>query len=151
LIFSIPLKHGLSRDDASEIFQSVCVDLLTELSNLRQPKAIAGWLIQITAHKALRYRRQQQRMVDLPAETAESGDPGPESLLRDLEREQALRDAIVQLKPRCQKLMHALFFEDPPRAYQDIAAALGLAIGSIGFVRGRCLEKLRAALEEAGF
>jgi len=44
-----------------------------------------------------------------------------------------------------------LFFECPPRPYQEIARDLGLATGSIGFIRGRCLEKLRKRLEEMGF
>jgi hypothetical protein len=47
--------------------------------------------------------------------------------------------------------MHELFFVHPPRSYQDIAAGLDLAVGSIGFIRGRCLEKLRRRLEEQGF
>ena len=31
------------------------------------------------------------------------------------------------------------------------AAVLGLATGSIGFIRGRCLKKLRANLKASGF
>lgn len=44
-----------------------------------------------------------------------------------------------------------LFFDDPPRAYDEVARTLSLAKGSIGFIRGRCMDKLRSALEEAGF
>jgi hypothetical protein len=44
-----------------------------------------------------------------------------------------------------------LFFEAPPRPYQQVAAALGLATGSIGFIRGRCLARLRRQLEQLGF
>ena len=44
-----------------------------------------------------------------------------------------------------------LFFENPPRPYQDIAKKLDLATGSIGFIRGRCLSKLRKQLEKMGF
>ena len=33
----------------------------------------------------------------------------------------------------------------------DVARTLGLAQGSIGFIRGKCLDKLRARLEEKGF
>jgi len=43
-----------------------------------------------------------------------------------------------------------LFFETPPRAYRDVAASLGLAEGSIGFIRGRCLTRLRVSLRRAG-
>jgi DNA-directed RNA polymerase specialized sigma24 family protein len=44
-----------------------------------------------------------------------------------------------------------LFFEEPARPYQQLAADLGLSTGSIGFIRQRCLERLRKRLNEAGF
>ncbi|MFZ3363707.1 MAG: hypothetical protein WA153_09715, partial [Candidatus Acidiferrales bacterium] len=40
LIFSIPIKYGFSSDDATDIFQAVCVELLSELPKLRKPKAL---------------------------------------------------------------------------------------------------------------
>jgi hypothetical protein len=47
-------------------------------------------------------------------------------------------------------MVHMLFFETPARPYKDVASALGVATGSIGFLRGRCLDRLRSALEEIG-
>ena len=44
-----------------------------------------------------------------------------------------------------------LFFETPARPYDEIAKELGLATGSIGFIRGRCLAQLRKQLEKKGF
>ena len=70
LIFSIPIKYGFSVDDATEIFQAVCVGLLTELPKLREPKALPKWLMQITAHKCFHRKREQQR--------TESSDDGEE-------------------------------------------------------------------------
>ena len=43
LIFSIPIPYGFSEEDAADIFQAVCMDLLAELPRLREPKALA-WL-----------------------------------------------------------------------------------------------------------
>ena len=34
---------------------------------------------------------------------------------------------------------------------EEVAERLGLATGSIGFIRGRCLKRLQRALEESGF
>jgi DNA-directed RNA polymerase specialized sigma24 family protein len=48
-------------------------------------------------------------------------------------------------------LVQLLFFEQPPLPYAEVARRMGLATGSIGFIRGRCLEKLRKALVEYGF
>ena len=38
LIFSIPIKVGLSQDDASEVFQIVCAELVKQRANLRKPR-----------------------------------------------------------------------------------------------------------------
>jgi len=48
-------------------------------------------------------------------------------------------------------MIRMLFFESQARPYQEIANELGIATGSIGFIRGRCLEKLKKQLEKMGF
>jgi DNA-directed RNA polymerase specialized sigma24 family protein len=79
------------------------------------------------------------------------GGASIEDLLARVAGEQALRDAIAALPPRCRKLVEMLFFEQPPRPYRQVARSLGLATGSIGFIRGRCLTRLRRELERRGF
>lgn len=154
LIFSIPVRYGFSADDASDIFQAVCLDLLTELPRLREPRALPAWLIRVASHKCFHWKRQSQRHVTaqtemLPAQPAERTEI-PADLLRQIEQEQALREAIAGLTPRCNQLIHMLFFETPPRPYQQVARALGLATGSLGFIRGRCLDQLRRELAKKG-
>ena len=154
LIFSIPIKYGFSTDDATDIFQAVCVELLSELPKLRKPKALPKWIIQVAAHKCLHHKRQLQRIEarDPGDETFEASVPArAEGILRQAEKEQSLRDAVSELPPRCQRLIHMLFFEEPPRPYQQLAAELGLSTGSVGFIRQRCLERLRKRLNETGF
>src|ERR1051326_4725354 len=48
LIYSIPLKHGLSRDDANDIYQQVCMQLLRSLGELRDYRSLPAWLITTT-------------------------------------------------------------------------------------------------------
>jgi DNA-directed RNA polymerase specialized sigma subunit len=74
----------------------------------------------------------------------------PDTLIREVQQAQAMRDAMRGLNDRCQRMVQMLFFETPARPYKDVAAQLGVATGSIGFLRGRCLDKLRAALEGIG-
>lgn len=157
LIFSIPIKYGFSRDEAADIFQQVCLELLAHINGLRNPSGLPKWLIQVTAHRCY-HARQQARRLAAPEENEETlrGIPDasgahPLDTLAEAEREQGLRDAIAGLTPRCQELVRLLFYEQEPRPYEQIAAGLGIATGSIGFIRGRCLEKLRARLTEAGF
>lgn len=154
LIFSIPIKYGFSADDATDIFQSVCLELLSELPKLRKPTALPKWIIQVTAHKCLRRKRHDQRMQ--PHEEGEQPvdpaiPPVAEGILREAEDEHCLKQAITSMPQRCRQLIEMLFFDEPPRPYKDVAASLGIATGSIGFIRMRCLEKLRKQLSEAGF
>jgi hypothetical protein len=62
-----------------------------------------------------------------------------------------LRTAILRLNERCQKLVKMLFFVNPPMPYEQIAQSMTVATGSIGFIRARCLERLRKTLVEMGF
>ncbi|MCU1308147.1 MAG: polymerase, sigma-24 subunit, subfamily [Acidobacteriaceae bacterium] len=156
LIFSIPIKLEMY-DDAADIFQAVCLDLLSDLPRLREPRALPKWLMQTCYHKCLQYQRRAERHVPLSDEDREDSSVSgatstlPDDLLAQLEREQMVRDAMTELNPRCERLVHMLFFESPPRPYQEIASQLGIATGSIGFIRGRCLGKLRKQLEKKGF
>ena len=68
-----------------------------------------------------------------------------------LEREQVVRESIGQLPQRCRKMIELLFFEQPPLPYAEVAERLGLARGSIGFIRGRCLKRLKRILTGKGF
>jgi RNA polymerase sigma factor (sigma-70 family) len=154
LIFSIPIKYRFSQEDAADIFQAVCADLLSELAQLRKPEALAQWLIQVASHKCLQrklYMARYGRLDPAMPEPATQKDELPDYLLAQAQNEQILRQAICEVSPRCREMIHWLFFEHPPRPYQEIAERLGIATGSIGFIRGRCLEKLRQRLEQMGF
>jgi RNA polymerase sigma factor (sigma-70 family) len=154
LIFSIPVKNGFSAEDSTDIFQAVCLELLSELPKLRKVKALPKWIIQVTAHKCFHRKQQQQRteVLDPAAKEFEKSTPArAEGILREAEDEQRLRQAMTELPPRCRQLVQMLFYDEPVRPYQEIAATLGIAVGSIGFIRQRCLERLRKRLLETGF
>jgi RNA polymerase sigma factor (sigma-70 family) len=158
LIYSIPIKLGMYHD-AGDIFQSVCVDLLTELPRVREHRALPKWLMQTCYHKCLAYQRAANKLVELTPEgtasdsalPASSADDLPEHMLVQLEQEQILRDAISELPEKCERMVRLLFFEIPPRPYESVAEELGMATGSIGAIRGRCLAYLRKRLEKRGF
>jgi RNA polymerase sigma factor (sigma-70 family) len=154
LIYSVPVKYRMSPDDAADIFQNVCVDLFTNLSKLRKVESLRSWLITVATHKCFHFNKQQRNQdVELDAmeqEVAEDIAAAPE-MLQEVQEEQAVRDAITKLSPRCAELVKLLFFEQPPVPYNEVAQKLGLATGSIGFIRGRCLNRLQKILAELGF
>ncbi|HKE27304.1 MAG TPA: sigma-70 family RNA polymerase sigma factor [Bryobacteraceae bacterium] len=156
LIYSVPVRWGFSQTDAGDIFQSVVAELLSHLADLREPQALAAWLLQVASHKCRRLKHQQEREQcgengDIAAEIAIEAAPAQDLLFQDAMREQTLREALIHMPPRCRELIHMLFFENSPRPYAEVAASLGIATGSVGFIRRRCLERLRKYLLEAGF
>jgi len=154
LIYSIPVRWGFSQEDATDVFQSVMADLLTELSRLRDPEALPGWLIQVSSRKCIQLKREQLRTDNRPGEPAQTlpdGADTPEHLLYETRREQMLRSAVQTIAPRCRELIRMLFFESPARPYPEVASRLGIATGSVGFIRRRCLDRLRELLEKGGF
>ena len=153
LIFSVPLRYGACRDDAADIFQAVCVELFHELPRLRNTDTLRPWLMTVAAHQSYHWKQKQRKKRAHEVEGLETDDlPAvlPPEIAAELEREQLVREAIARLPGRCQEMMRLLFWENPPLPYAEVARRLGLATGSIGFIRGRCLDRLQKALEELG-
>ncbi len=154
LIYSIPLRYGAGPQDAADIFQAVCLDLFNELPRLREPEALQGWLIRVTTNKCYHWKRQLiARNENVDGQNLDSLESSelPAAALAEMEREQLIREAMAELPPRCREMIDLLFFEQPPLPYSEVAKRLHLAIGSIGFIRGRCLKRLKRILEERGF
>jgi len=153
LIYSIPIRSGFAQEEAADIFQSVCLDLFCRLSSLRDPQALAGWLIEVTRNKCFHWHRDNARYQGNDSDPEEPSNPSQEVLeqiLCEVDRDQRVRTAVCELNPRCRILVEKLFFELPARPYREVARELGLAVGSVGMIRSRCLEHLRDRLEELG-
>jgi RNA polymerase sigma factor (sigma-70 family) len=154
LIYSIPIKYGATPEDAADIFQAVCLELFSELPRLRKTAAFRSWLITVTAHQAFHWKRKVRRRAEdelTPLEEETLGaEPSPD-LIEQVEREQMLREAVAKLPQRCQEIVQLLFYQQPQPSYREVAERLGLATGSIGFIRGRCLTRLQRLLQEWGF
>lgn len=150
LIFSVPLRFRFQRDQAEDIFQAVCVDLLEQLDTLREPAALRGWLVRVATHKCLHVRRKHGREelsdpMDLDTGSA-SNTEGPEQVMERVQQQQIVREAMATLTERCRDLLRMLFVESPLRPYDEVARALGVSRGSVSFLRGRCLQRLRRSV-----
>ena len=149
LIYSVIRTYDVPPQDGLDIFQAVCLDLFTGLAQLRETKAISKWIITITSHHCMRWKNQYRR------DPVSQGDPkvevGSQVDTCRLEQEQIVRRALDQLSQRCRVMIHILFFRHPPLPYMELAHKMGLAVGSIGFIRSRCLKRLRTELELLGF
>src|SRR5476649_958292 len=55
LDYSVPVKWGLSPEDAVDIFQAVWLDCFRQLSSLRNMKRLQPWLIRVAVRKCHRF------------------------------------------------------------------------------------------------
>ena len=154
LIYSFPRRFGAGPSDAGDVFQLVCAELFVALPRLRNPDSLRSWIIAVASHQACHWKRRHVTRTRREGEHSVSGIDvmvsAPSSELERMEREQMVRDAIARLPPRCREVVRLLFYEDPPAPYQTVAERLGLAIGSIGIIRARCLKRLQGILDEVG-
>jgi RNA polymerase sigma factor (sigma-70 family) len=146
LVWSICARFQLSNHDSEDVGQNVWLLLVEQLGKLREPAALPGWLATTTHRECIRVvtaaRRSEQRGTRLDDALQFVDDAAIDEEMLLAERDAALRAALAELPPRCQRLL-GMSFTDPPHSYAEISAALDLPIGSIGPQRARCLERLR--------
>ncbi len=152
LIFSIPLNYGLTRADAADIAQLTFTTLVEHLDRLRPDSNLGGWLATVARRHALHHLRKHKReFLGEEEDVAEShfllNTPGSDATAH-WDKVDWLNQGLDLLDERCRELLLLLYFAEEQPAYEEVAAQLGLRVGSIGPIRGRCLDRLRVILEE---
>jgi len=148
LVWSVCRRYQLRSADAEDVHQTVWLQLVRQLEAIRDPAALPGWLATATRRECIRVLRGAR--IPHAAEYVPDAENIPdqragmvEQELLEAERHAALREALARLPECCQRLIGKLI-EDPPLTYAQISASLSIPVGSIGPLRGRCLDKLRA-------
>jgi RNA polymerase sigma factor (sigma-70 family) len=147
LLWGIARSHRLDEASASDVVQTTWLRLLEHLDDLRNPDALGGWLATTARNECLRVLRHHARHIPTEDDRIpeDAVPPVAEARLLGEERAAELWGALATLSARCQALLR-LLASDPAPSYEDVGAALGMPIGSIGPTRGRCLTSLRQAL-----
>jgi len=145
LVYSIPRRMGLPAADADDILQNVFTIVFRRLTSLQNHVCLAAWLITITRRECVHYCKRTPDHGDLQEEMVDGGNYLADHIEQH-ERQKLVQQALGQLDPASQALLSALFLELPTPSYVEIAKRLGLAVGSIGPARARCLKKLETLL-----
>ncbi len=151
LVWAVARGHRLAAPDAADVVQTTWLKLLEHLGGIREPDRLGAWLATTARRESLGVLRRAGRQVPTADAWAEVEDaaPGPEARAVAADRDRVLRAAVARLPDRCRILLRVLM-ADPPPTYDEVAAALGMPIGSIGPTRARCLARLRTEAERAG-
>lgn len=158
LIWSVALRSGARNDEAQEVFQRTWVAVVGGIQDLKRPDRLASWIASTARFQTFQLfdeSRRRRRGVSLDEAGADQtlvDDRTEESIARSQEVAM-LHEALDEMDKRCRDLLSLLFFEDPAPDYQEISRRTGLAVGSIGPIRARCLKRLKklyAALYQRG-
>ncbi|HEX6762054.1 MAG TPA: sigma-70 family RNA polymerase sigma factor [Gaiellaceae bacterium] len=129
--------------DAEDVFQDVFSKVFEHLDRLRDDSAIRPWLAQLTRRTCIDRMRASSR------ETAadEVEPPAVDDLVTMLDEALTVRAALEVLSPECREILDRFFTRD--ESYRAISEALALPPGTIASRISRCLDKLKAALEDS--
>ena len=159
LVFTIPRRAGLDAEQSADVFQRVFELLVGRLDELEQPERVGAWLATAAKHETWRIGRRQATVKARTAAPDREGvelevrdtDPLPEQTLVHAEEQALVRASVDRLDDRCRQLLDLLFYRAEPLPYAQVAVEVGIAEGSIGPIRARCLERLKRLLDEADF
>jgi RNA polymerase sigma factor (sigma-70 family) len=148
LVLAVIRAYRLCEKDAEDVSQIVWLRLIEHLGRIREPRAAPKWIMTTARHEAQRVVGTVRRIVPMDplAKTAPHLQTNQAEVDADLlraEQRQALRDGLAEL-PAAQRRMLLLFAADPPLSYRQISHELGIPVGSIGPLRARYLQRLRA-------
>ncbi|HWD71686.1 MAG TPA: sigma-70 family RNA polymerase sigma factor [Actinomycetota bacterium] len=151
LVWSVIRGYRMGTADSADVSQTTWMRLAEHIHKVREPERIGAWLATTAGRECLRMIRQNQRAVpsdDVFLSEVPDADPAvaPDHRVLALERDGELWETFSELPAKAQVLLR-LLFADPPPSYEEISAATGMPVGSIGPTRGRYLAQLKARME----
>jgi RNA polymerase sigma factor (sigma-70 family) len=143
MLRSVARSYRLPPQDVDDVVQATWVKLYEHLDRLRDTSAIAGWLATTVRRESLRVlqRGVRELLTDSPGPAGGARQNGPEDALLHAERRLVLTRAFATLPERQRRLMELIAAGDAV-TYEQISAALGMPVGSIGPSRARSLARL---------
>ena len=150
LVYAAARRRGLRHADAEEVLQRTFESAWKHIDQLRDSKAVRGWLLTTAMRQSWRVGRAATKMPSfIDAIDEPSGDDADR--LQQLERQDLVRRALSLLGDPCKALLIAIFRRGPGDRYAEVAEQLDIPVGSIGPTRGRCFRKLEDILGRLGF
>lgn len=157
LVYTVAHRAGLRTEEADDVFQNTFSRLIKHLDRIEDGSRIRAWLVTTAKRETLDALAAIKRTAGHLRSAASDDDEDllgqipdpqalPEALLSELQQHDRVRAAVDRLDPRSRQFVELAFLEEEPLPYSEIARRLGIAEGSIGPTRARCLAKLRALL-----
>ena len=133
-------------DEAEDVFQDVFARTYEQLPRLRDDAAIRPWIGQLTRRACVDRLRRAAAHPEVDADEILLADRADS--LGELEQALDVHQALESLGEPCSDVLDRFFTRD--ESYRTIGEALDLPAGTIASRISRCLEKLKAFMEDPG-
>jgi len=148
-VYRLALRLTGNPHDAEDLTQEVFIRVFRSLSSYT-PGTFEGWLHRITVNLFLDSvrKRSRARLDPLPEDGQDrlpDGAPGPEALLLDATLDDDVASALAALPPDFRAAIILCDIEG--LTYEEIAATLGVKLGTVRSRISRGRAQLRTALE----
>ncbi len=160
-IFSIAFGITLDTEESQDIMQEVFLQVYRTIGDFRGDASLATWLQRITVNRSLNWKRRWARRFKwlhvstdstdgLPAAEPESDLPSPETRVANAQTRQQIDKALKMLPEQARTIF--VLRELEGLAYEEIAAAIGIKLGTVRsrlfHARKRLKEILQPLVEE---
>lgn len=146
-----------SAQDREDVFQEVWLAYLRSADRIKDPRALAAWLIRVARRIRNRCReravaREARARVDPDRIAVPFVDPVEARQRAAAERWRGgLAHAVVEtLEEPDRTIWELRYLRDPPATWKEVSLATGLSAGAVRTRNWRCLKKLRPLFEELG-
>ena len=147
-IYNLCLYMLKNKQNAQEAAQDVFVKAFRSLGNFQPRSSLYTWLYRIAINTSIDHLR---KTPSTPADDGalmnlKSDDPSPEGCLETKEATKVVQNALQELSPELRVAI--VLREIEGLAYDEIAAALHISIGTVKSRIARAREMLRRLLRE---
>jgi RNA polymerase sigma factor (sigma-70 family) len=147
LVRHVVRAHGIDSATSEDIVQVTWCRLVQNLDRVRQPDRLGAWLAATARNECLHVLRGWGRETPVEEDTLRALIPDVDEV-EDCDPaglEDVVMRAFHTLDDEQRGLLRLVLLTEPKPSYEQIGAALGRPVGSIGPTLGRCIDKLRAA------
>ncbi len=140
MIYRIAFQNVKNRTDAEDIFQEVCLLLVTKNAPIYDPLHIRNWLIRVTINKCNNFYKSFWQ---------HNSEPLEETLACFQPEQQELLSEIMKLPKNYRNIIYLYYYEG--YKISEIAKMLNLNLNTVSSRLCRARNKLKTILIEGGF
>jgi RNA polymerase sigma-70 factor (ECF subfamily) len=157
-VYTIAVRIVGNEEDARDVAQEAFVRAYRALPRFRGDSKFSSWLYRIATNRALTHLKKRRRRavtVDIEAgphveagaiDDGRGDEVSPEIAVRDEEFRRAVRSAVLELPEQYRVVVTLFYLEE--RSYKEVAATLGIPMGTLKTHLHRARALLRDILTE---